>query len=319
MDTVKKAPVPSGLTAFISYKESVLDVLDRQTPRIPSRLRRALSETAIPPMVYGITPEESSSEKERTLPQSILGTYIPMTKLTKTETEAELPTWVGTVPACTTVEPLTQFTQTIQGNSVVTVPAMSLVSDEVKTSSLQKQIEPDFYLPGGERLSHIKTYRSAEFTPEGNPAVMLKLPSLETKYSTVMFMLDKYSGNLFVADEKLYVKIAEKGWIFPTEGMLEEPLAGNIPQQGDKTLQSLQLTSFKKTPEAESTRDPIQTSTSPRATPRTIRQIYEQKGESPFQPKPSITPKPKTVSQLLKEKRALAAVFVTRIRRDFKE
>ena len=157
-----------------------------------------------------------------------------MTKLTKTE--AELSTWVGTVPACTTVEPLTQFTQTIQGNSVVTVPVMSLVGDEVKTSSLQRQIEPDFYLPGGERLSHIKTYRSAEFTPEGNPAVMLKLPSLETKYSTVMFMLDKYSGNLFVADEKgLYVKIAEKGWIFPTEGMLEKPLAGNIPQQGDKT------------------------------------------------------------------------------------
>ena len=261
-------------------------------------------------MVYGITPEESSSEKERTLPQTTSGTYITMTKLTKTETEAELPTWVLTVPACTTVEPLTQFTQTIQGNSVVTVPAMSLVSDEVKTSSLQKQIEPDFYLPGGERLSHIKTYRSAECTPEGNPAVMLKLPFLETKYGTAMFMLDKYSGNLFVADEKgLYVKIAEKGWIFPTEGMLEEPLAGNIPQQGDRTPQSLQLTSFKKTPEAESTRDPIQTSTSPRATPRTIRQIYEQKGESPFQAKPSITPKPKTVNQLVKEKRALAAVF----------
>ena len=175
---------------------------------------------------------------------------------------------------------------------------------------MQKQIEPDFYLPGGERLSHIKTYRSAEFTPEGNPAVMLKLPFLETKYKTAMFMLDKYSGNLFVADEKgLYLKIAEKGWIFPTEGMLEEPLAGNIPQQGDKTPQSLQLTSFKKTPEAESTRDPIQTSTSPRATPRTIRQIYEQKGESPFQPKPPITSKPKTVKQLLNEKRALAAVF----------
>ena len=91
--------------------------------------------------------------------------------MTKTETEVELPTWVGTVPACTAVEPLTQFTQTIQGNSVVTVPAMSLVSDEVKMSSLQKQIEPDFSLPGGERLSHIKTYRSVESTPEGNPAV----------------------------------------------------------------------------------------------------------------------------------------------------
>ena len=48
---------------------------------------------------------------------------------------------------CTAVEPLTQFTQTIQGDSVITVPTMTLVSDKVRTSTLLKPIEPDFYLP----------------------------------------------------------------------------------------------------------------------------------------------------------------------------
>ena len=40
---------------------------------------------------------------------------------------------------CTAVEPLTQFTQTIQGDSVITVPTMTLVSDKVRTSTLLKQ------------------------------------------------------------------------------------------------------------------------------------------------------------------------------------
>ena len=49
----------------------------------------------------------------------------------------------------TTKEPLTQFTQTIQGDTVVTVPAVSLVIDRVKTVDTQKSIDPDFYLPHG--------------------------------------------------------------------------------------------------------------------------------------------------------------------------
>ena len=48
-----------------------------------------------------------------------------------------------------TKEPLTQFTQTIQGDTVVTVPAVSLVTDRVKTVDTQKSIEPNFYPPHG--------------------------------------------------------------------------------------------------------------------------------------------------------------------------
>ena len=206
-------------------------------------------------MVYGITPEESSSEKGKVSAQSVSDTYIPMSK---TSVGITLHTWVKEAPVCTTAEPLTQFTQTIQGNSVVTVPAMTLVTDRVKTTTLQKPIEPNFYLPGAIRLSQSKTYQSGELTPEGNLALIIRVKALEAKYQMDMFMLDRYSGHLYVPDKQgHYVSIAEKGWIYPTEGMPEEPIAGNILYQGDTTPQSIQLSNFKRTPEAESTRDPI--------------------------------------------------------------
>ena len=64
-DTVKKAPMPTTGSAFVHYSKSVLDMLDRQTPRLHSGMRRAFSETLFPPIVYGITPEGSSDEKSK--------------------------------------------------------------------------------------------------------------------------------------------------------------------------------------------------------------------------------------------------------------
>ena len=305
LDTVKKVPLPTGPSAFVSYKQTVLDTLDQQTPRTRSRARRSLSETIILPMVHGITPEESSSDQGRAQSQSKTEVYVPMTQSTVGGTDENK---VSQVPTCTAVEPLTQFTQTIQGDSVKTVPTMTLVSDKVRTSTLLKLIEPDFYLPGGVRLSEVKTYWIEELSPDGNPAVMVRLRSLKTVYNTDMFMLDKYLGLLFVMDEDgVYIRAQEKGWIFPTESTMEEPLAGNIPHPGSITPQSIQLNNFKKTPEAESTRDQI-----PTLTPsRTIREILDQRsGKSPqLKGSRESTPKPKTVAQLLAEKRAIVPVF----------
>ena len=115
-------------------------------------------------------------------------------------------------------------------------------------------------------------------------------------------------GHLFVTDEDgVYMKAQEKGWIFPTESTMEEPLAGNIPHPGSITPQSIQLNNFKKTPEAESTRDQIPTSTPS----GTIREILDQKsGKSPqLKESRESTPKPKTVTQILAEKRAIVPVF----------
>ena len=88
---------------------------------------------------------------------------------------------------------------------------------------------------------------------------------------------------------------------------MEEPLAGNIPHPGSITPQSIQLNNFKKTPEAESTRDQIPTTTPS----RTIREILDQKsGKSPqLKGSRESTPKPKTVTQILAEKGAIVPVF----------
>ena len=59
-----------------------------------------------------------------------------------------LPIMTTGVSFVVTKEPLTQFTQTIQGDTVVTVPAVSLVT-ELMTVDTQKSIDPDFYLPNG--------------------------------------------------------------------------------------------------------------------------------------------------------------------------
>ena len=248
LGTVKKAPVPSEHSAFVSYRQAVLDSLDSRTPRSRNRIQRTLSESYIPPMVH-VTPE-SSSDKGGVREKTMVGTYADMTN------------------------PLTQFTQTIQGDAVVTVPAMTLVNDQVRTSTLQKRIEPDFYLPGGVRLSEIPTHKIDELSPDGNPTLMLKLDSLETKYNSNMFMLDRHSGHLFIADgEGIFIKIDEKGWIFPTEERIEEPIAGNIHPREDVTPQSLQLSNFKKTPEAESTRTQVAASASPVTTRGACRKI----------------------------------------------
>ena len=305
LSTVKKVPLQMGPSAFVSYRQAVLDTLDQQTPRTRSRARRSLSETIVPPMVHGITPEESSSDQGRTQSQPKSEVYVPMTQSTVGRTDGNK---VSQISMCTAVEPLTQFTQTIQGDSVITVPTMTLVSDKVRTSTLLKPIEPDFYLPGGVRLSEVKTYRIEELSPDGNLAVMVRLSSLKTVYNTDMFMLDKYSGHLFVTDEDgVYMRAQEKGWIFPTKSTMEEPLAGNIPNPGSITPQSIQLNNFKRTPEAESTRDQIPTLTAS----RTIREILDQKsGKSPqLKGSRESTPKPKTVAQLLAEKTAIVPVF----------
>ena len=110
-------------------------------------MQRTYSETHIPPLVYGITPEGSSDEKGKIRSQTTLGGGdVPISLENSTMTSPIMTTGASFV---VTKEPLTQFTQTIQGDTVVTVPAVFLVTDRVKTVDTQKSIDPDFYLPHG--------------------------------------------------------------------------------------------------------------------------------------------------------------------------
>ena len=260
-------------SAFINYKTSVLDELDKQVHRKYAGIKKSNSESFIPPLVYGITPDGSSTEdKGRSC--SRLGRYTPKTIQTATN---KIALWAGQSSTHATVtEPiLTQFTQTIQGNSVVTVPAMTLTTDEVKTVFSQKTIEPDFYLPNGERLSQAQVYKVAELSPEGGPAVIVKLENLATKYRTDKFLLDKYSGYLYTTNTQgAYIQITEKGWIYPTESMIADSILKQAVKGLDDTPQSIHMTNVAKTPEAESTRDPIVPT--PSVKPKTVRQMIEE-------------------------------------------
>ena len=158
--------------------------------------------------------------------------------------------------------PLTQFTQNIMGTSVITVTP-KVRSTQTKMSTQQMPIQPDFYLPDGKgsRLSEVHQIKTTEKSPEGHPAVLIILENLKTKYNTKYFLLDKYSGYLYATGGEAITSepIEEKGWIYPTEST--KPIAGTLDEFRLTPYHTLQASTIKGTPVAESTRVPMATST----------------------------------------------------------
>ena len=150
--------------------------------------------------------------------------------------------------------PLTHFTQNIMGTSVVTVkPKMKTV--QTKTSTQQMPIQPDFYLPDGKGLwlSEVHQIKTIEKSPEGHPPVLLILENLRAKYNTKFDLLDRYLGYLYAAGGETIGPdpIEEKGWIYPTEST--KPIASAPDELRLTPYHSLQISTIKGTPEAEST------------------------------------------------------------------
>ena len=136
----------------------------------------------VPPLVYGITPQESLADMDQesrkrdspSLNQTVIRMGEQQGKLVS-ETEE-----VAT--------PLTQFTQNIMGTSLVTVkPKMKTIQTKMFTQ--QMPIQPDFYLPDGKglRLSEVHQIKTTEKSPEGNSAVLLILDNLRAKYNTKFY------------------------------------------------------------------------------------------------------------------------------------
>ena len=148
--------------------------------------------------------------------------------------------------------PLTQFTQNIMGTSVVMVKTKTM---QIKTSTQQMPIQPDFYLPDGKgsRLSEVHQIKTTEKSPEGHPAVLLVLENLRAKYNTKYFLLDRYSGYLYAASgETISLNpIEEKGWIYPTEPT--KPIASAPDEFRLTPYHTLKVSTIKGTPVAEST------------------------------------------------------------------
>ena len=82
--------------------------------------------------------------------------------------------------------------------------------------------DPDFYMPDGQgkRLSESYQMYTTKRTPKDNPGILVKLPNLEKKYGTSMFLMDKKSRHLYIAGTERYEQIDEKGLLFPSESMI---------------------------------------------------------------------------------------------------
>ena len=110
-------------------------------------------------------------------------------------------------------------------------------------------------------MSEVHQIKTGEKSPEGNPAVLLVLENLRSKYGTKFFLLDRYSGYLYVAGNETIGPnpIEEKGWIYPTESSL--PVAGALSEFQQTPYRSMQVSNIKETPDAESTQVPMVRST----------------------------------------------------------
>ena len=126
---------------------------------------------------------------------------------------------------------------------------------QTKMFTQQMPIQPDFYLPDGKRsrLSEVHQIKTTEKSPEGNPAVLLMLDNLRAKYNTKFYLLDRYLGYLYAAGEETIGPnpIELKGWIYPTEST--KPIASAPDEFRSTPYCILQISTIKRTPEAEST------------------------------------------------------------------
>ena len=123
--------------------------------------------------------------------------------------------------------------------------------------------DPDFYMPDGQggRLSETYQMFTNEKTQEGNPGVIVKLTNLVKKHGSPFYLMDKKSGHLYVLNEQGYMRIEEKGLLYPSESMI---IAGALGENKGNPFMNTQSSRLPGTPAAESTRVPLKTSTDKR-------------------------------------------------------
>ena len=244
----EKIKIPSTpTTAFVQYTTEELDQLDQ--PQHSCRKGQESEQyPTVPPLVYGITPQESLAGTDRECEKRD-SPFLDQTVLRVGDKQGQFSVQTGEVTT-----PLTQFTQNIMGTSVIMVTP-KVRSTQTKTTTQQMPIQPDFYLPDGKgsRLSEVHQIKTTEKSPEGHPAVLIVLENLKTKYNTKYFLLDRYSGHLYATGGEAISSepIEEKGWIYPTEST--KPIAGALDEFRLTPYHTLQASTIKGTPVAEST------------------------------------------------------------------
>ena len=150
----------------------------------------------------------------------------------------------------------------------------------------QEVPDPDFYMPDGQgkRLSESYQKYTTERTPEDNPGVLVKLPNLEKRYGTFMYLMDKNSGHLYSTGIGGYRQIEEKGLLYLSESMI---VAGALEENRGEPAPFVVDSKIQGTPAAESTRVALRTSTEKREAkeqkePLTPDQLLEMEQTVPY-------------------------------------
>ena len=163
----------------------------------------------------------------------------------------------GREGAESTASPI-KFTEELQNGATLKIkPQGQSLLQTLGFEAQDREVpDPDFYMPDGQgkRLSESYQMYTAERTPEDNPGVLVKLPNLEKKYGTSMYMMDRKSGNLYVTGIEGYRQIDEKGLLYPSESMI---LAGASEQNRGEPAPFMVDSKSQGTPAAESTRVPL--------------------------------------------------------------
>ena len=169
---------------------------------------------------------------------------------------------------------------------------------------VRTRLQSDFYLPGVKKTSESITYQINDLTPEGNPALMVKLPKLQQKYGQDMYMLDLHTGYLYQIHGSSggFQPVEERGYLHPTEtlwadmneasreeylrvnGINHEPLQDNKSNQSKVTSTPLLLPNVSNNTHNE----------------KVIEGLGEGEGLSPIMKEPDVPKKPPRVEEISK-------------------
>ena len=262
--------IPStNKTAFQDYASGMMRALNN--PWNPKGRKTATPVGAkIAPLVYlslSGTPVEGQPTKEEGNEKSV---GINMSALDKTELVPDNLSQVKN-PA----SPV-KFTEEVMNRAALRVEPKetSLLKMLGFEAQEERNLESDFYMPDGRggKLSETQSMLTTERTPEDNPGVIVRLESLKEKYGPSLYLLDKRSGNLYMLETEEYMKIEEKGLLFPSESMI---MAGALDREIGEPQPSMQISKMQATPAAESTRIPLRTSTEKREKSLTSEQLLD--------------------------------------------
>ena len=213
-----KPRIPSGnITAFQGYMPTMMSALDNPWKPL-NKGTTTPSWTTVPPLVFLSTPGMPISR-----PQTGEELEEEQIRMNFSAVDKTVLIPKGREGAENAASPI-KFMEELQNGAALKIKpkGQSLLWTLGFEAQDREVPDPDFYMPDrqGKRLSESYQMYTTERTPEDNQGVLVKLPNLEKKYGTSMFLMDKKSGHLYVAGIEGYKQIDEKGLLFPSESMI---------------------------------------------------------------------------------------------------